>query len=299
MSHLQVGAHVSASGGLWNAIERAVGIEAEAIQLFPSAPQSWRPTKHTPEAFQRFRSAREESGIGEVWMHCIYLVNLATEKPEQLEKSIDAVVNALSVAHHTGAQGVVLHTGSHKGAGLDAVLGQVAGALRQVFDQAPGEAVLALENAAGHGGVIGKEFAELGAILQAVDHPRLQVCVDTCHAFAAGYNLADPAGVEEMLDTFDRDIGLDHLAVWHVNDSMMELGGLRDRHQNVGEGHIGNAGFRVWLAALGARDEIRARAMLLEVPGFDGDGPDLKNVRRLKRLRNAAEKAAVAASDRG
>ncbi len=297
MSHLQVGAHVSSSGGLWKAIERAVDIEAEAIQIFPSAPQSWRLTRHTPEAFDRFRSAREEAGIGEVWMHCIYLVNLATEKPEQLEKSIDAVVNALTVAHNAGAQGVVLHTGSHKGAGLDAVLDQVAGALRQIFDQAPGEAVLALENAAGHGGVIGKEFAELGAILSAVDHPRLQVCVDTCHAFAAGNNLADPAGVEEMLDTFDRDIGLDHLAVWHLNDSMMELGGLRDRHQNIGDGYIGNAGFRVLLAAVGARDEIRARAMLLEVPGFDGDGPDLKNVRRLKRLRNAAEKAAVATSD--
>lgn len=289
MARLQVGAHVSSSGGLWKAIGRAVDIEAEALQLFPSSPQMWRQTRHKPEAYERFRKERAEAALGEAWMHGTYLVNLATDNPEQLDKSIDAVVNALTVAHTAGAQGVVLHTGSHKGAGLDAVLSQIAGAITDILEQAPGEAVLALENAAGHGGVIGKQFAELGAIVAAVDHPRLRVCVDTCHAFAAGYNVADAQGVTEMLDEFDSDIGIDRLAVWHVNDSKMALGGLRDRHENIGDGHIGTEGFATFIDAIAARDEIPARALLLEVPGIEDGGPDLENVQRLKKIRDAAE----------
>jgi deoxyribonuclease-4 len=289
VKHLQVGAHVSASGGLWKAVERAVAIEAEAIQVFPSAPQNWRATNHTPEAYARFIEARAGAGIGEVWMHSTYLVNLATESAEQLEKSIAAVVNALNVAHRAQAQGVVLHTGSHKGAGLDGCLGQIAGALERVFEQAEGGAVLALENAAGHGGTIGRDFGELGAILRAVDHPRLQVCVDTCHAYAGGHNLASVEGAEAMLAEFDRDIGLEHLVVWHVNDSKMGLGDQRDRHANIGEGHIGLEGFRNWLGVTMRVPEITASAMLLEVPGFGDDGPDLENVRRLRAIRDAVE----------
>lgn len=285
---LYAGAHVSSSGGLWTAVERGVAIEAEALQIFPSAPQNWRPTNHTDQAYERFKKARNEAGIAEVWVHCIYLPNLATDKPDQLQKSIDSVVDALTVAHRAEAKGVVLHTGSHMGNGVESVLPQVAAALRRILDEAPGEAVLALENAAGHGGVIGKEFSELGTILREVKHPRLHVCVDTCHAFAAGYNLADPAGLEAMLDEFDREIGLEHLVVWHLNDSKMGLGGLRDRHENVGDGQIGNAGFINWMAGIAKRSDIPARSMLLEVPGIEDNGPDLENVRRVKALREQA-----------
>ncbi len=291
MKHIHVGAHVSSSGGLWKAVERGVAIEAEALQIFPSAPQNWRPTNHTPEAYSRFTEARTAAGLGEVWLHCIYLVNLATEVPEQLDKSIAAVVNALTVADRAGASGVVLHTGSHKGAGLEASLPQVVGAIERIFAEAPGAAVLALENAAGHGGTIGRDFLELGTILRAVGQPRLQVCVDTCHAFAGGYNLADPVGVQEMLQEFDREVGLQHLAVWHLNDSKQGLGDQRDRHENIGEGRIGTEGFRVWLDAIARVPEIPANTMLLEVPGFDNDGPDLENVRRMKAIRDEVEAA--------
>ena len=286
-SQLQVGAHVSSSGGLWKAVERGVAIGAEALQVFPSAPQNWRPTNHTPEAYARFLEARTAAAIGEVWVHCIYLVNLATEAPEQLEKSIAAVVNALTVADRIGGSGVVLHTGSHKGGGLDGCLPQVAGALERILSEAPGSAILALENAAGHGGTIGRDFLELGTILRAVSSPRLQVCVDTCHAFAGGYNLADPEGVQATLEEFDREVGLQHLAVWHLNDSKQGLGDQRDRHENIGDGRIGTEGFTVWLDAIARVPEIPARAMLLEVPGIADDGPDAENVRRVKEIRAA------------
>ena len=285
MTHIAVGAHVSSSGGIFNAIANAEEIEAEAFQIFPSNNRTWRKTNHKPEAIAKFKQLREASAIGEVWFHNIYLPNLATDDAEQLEKSVDSVVNALTVADAVDAEGVVMHTGSHRGRGLDAVLDQVVDTLSRILEESPGDAVLALENAAGQGGVIGGTFAELGAILNAVGSPRLHVCFDTCHAFAAGYNIADREAMKAVVREFDGEIGLDHLVVVHANDSKMELGGNRDRHENIGDGHIGADGLRVAMA----EPAFQGRTWLLEVPGIDGDGPDLENVRRLKRIRDEVD----------
>ena len=212
-------------------------------------------------------------------------MSLAAESDEQYAKSIDSVVNALAVADRAGAEGVVLHTGSHMGKGFDAVLSRVAAAIEQIFEQAPGGCVLALENTAGHGGTIGGRFAELGAILEAVSSPRLRVCLDTCHTFAAGYDIATPEGMKQTIAEFDAEIGLEKLAVVHANDSKMELGSERDRHENIGDGHIGYDGFRTILA----EPAFAGRPFLLEVPGIEGDGPDEENIRRLKRIRDAVD----------
>ena len=291
MATIAVGAHVSAAGGIFTAVERARAIEAEALQIFSSPPQTWRATQHTPEALAQFRAQHAASALGEVWIHNIYLANLATETAEQLERSIASVVSALTVAEGIGARGVVLHTGSHKGAGLAPLLDQVTDALRQILDRAPGTATLALETMAGQGGTIGKEFEELGALLRALPSPRLQVCLDTCHTFAAGYELRTPAGVDATMRAFDDAIGLEHLAVVHANDSKTPLGGLRDRHENIGDGHIGAEGFR----AICAHPAFRGKTFLLEVPGMPserhpkGDGPDLENVRRLRAIRDEVD----------
>ena len=279
---IAIGAHCSASGGLWRTIERAVEIEAEAVQFFGASPRAWRPTNHKPEAYERFRALRAESGIGQAWLHGSYLVSLAARSEEQHEKSIASVVNALSVAARAGADGVVLHSGSHLGRGFEAVLPEVVSALARIFDEAPEGPLLALETAAGQQGPIGGNFAELGAILDASGSPRLRVCLDTCHTFAAGYDIATPEGMADTLDEFEREIGLELLAVIHANDSKQELGSGRDRHENIGDGHIGYEGFRTILA----EPAFAGRALLLEVPGIEGDGPDLENIRRLKRLRD-------------
>lgn len=278
----QVGAFVSSSGGIENVIERAEAIEAEAAMTFGSNNRTWRKTVHKPESVEKFRELHAASSVGEVWLHNIYLANLATDKPELLEKSIDCVVNGMTVADSLGVDGVILHTGSHQGRGFEAMLSQIKDSLQEILAQSPGDAVLALENAAGQGGVVGSDFAELGEILKAVDSPRLQVCFDTCHGFAAGYDLASEAGVSETLEQFDGEVGLDHLVVLHANDSMMELGEHRDRHDNIGDGHIGTDGFTVMME----QPALQGRAWLLEVPGIEGDGPDLENVDRLKRIRN-------------
>ena len=278
---IAIGAHCSAAGGLWTAVERAIAIRAEAVQLFGSSPRAWRQTQHKPEAYERFRTLREEAGLGEAWLHGNYLVNLAAERDDQYERSIDAVVHALTVAHEAGAQGVVLHTGSHMNVGLAAALPRVVEALERVLGAAPGDAVLALETAAGQGGTIGS-FDDLGAILEAVGSPRLQVCLDTCHVFAAGHDVRTPEGVATVAAAFDATIGLDYLAVVHANDSKGELGGGRDRHENIGDGEIGRDGFR---AILGS-PAFAGKTLLLEVPGIEGVGPDLENVQRLKALRD-------------
>jgi deoxyribonuclease-4 len=286
VAQVSIGAHVSSSGGIFTAIERGVAIEAESLQIFPSAPQTWRPTNHKPEAIERFRELREQHGIAQVWVHNIYLANLAAEDPAQLEKSVGSVVNALRVTEAIGAQGVVLHTGSHRGRGFEAVAEQVTGALTRILKEAPGEPLLALENTAGQGGTIGARFGELGELLRAVDSPRLAVCFDTCHAFAAGYDIAQEEGLAAAMEELDREVGFDRLAVVHANDALMKLGSGRDRHENIGDGHIGADGFRRIFAHPG----FAGRAFLLEVPGIppeDGskaDGPDLENVRRLRAL---------------
>lgn len=287
---IQVGAHVSSSGGIFTAIDRAVEIEAEAVQIFCSAPQMWRATKHQPEAIERFRERHAEAGLGETWIHNIYLANLATEDAEQLEKSVGSVVNALQVGAAIGARGVVLHTGSHKGAGIEAVADRVVAALERILEETPSEVILALENMAGQGGTIGKEFSELGLLIERVGSPRLQVCFDTCHAFAAGYDIRTAAGLDAAMAEFDSAIGLERLAVVHANDSKTPLGGLRDRHENIGEGHIGREGFEV----ICGHPAFAGKAFMLEVPGFateerpKPDGPDLENVRRLKAIRDSA-----------
>ena len=279
-ARIAIGAHCSAAGGLWKAVERAGAIEAEAVQLFGSSPRAWRQTQHQPEAYERFRALCAEAALAAAWLHGNYLVNLAAERDDQFEKSIESVVHALTVAHEAGAQGVVLHTGSHMNAGLAAVLPRVVEALERTLGTAPGAAVLALETAAGQGGTIGS-FEDLGAILEAVGSSRLQVCLDTCHVFAAGHELRTPEGVATMAAAFDATIGLERLAVVHANDSKGELGSGRDRHENIGDGEIGTGGFR---AILGS-PAFAGKTLLLEVPGIEDDGPDLENVQRLKAIR--------------
>ena len=287
-ARIQVGGHVSSSGGIFNAVTRAQEIGAEALQIFVSSPQMWRASNHTPEATAKFRELHAAAGLGEVWVHNIYLANLATETPEQLERSMASVVNALTVGAEIGARGVVLHTGSHHGVGLAPFLDQVRDALMQILDRTPSGTTLALETMAGQGGTIGKEFEELGALLRAVDSARLQVCLDTCHTFAAGYELRTPEGVAATMSAFDDAIGIEHLAVVHANDSKTPLGGLRDRHENIGDGYIGADGFR----AICAHPAFAGKAFLLEVPGLPtekhpkGDGPDAENVARLKAIRD-------------
>ena len=284
---MKIGAHVGASGGLITAFERAQDIGAEAIQIFGAPPQMWRRRKIREEECEAFRAGMEETGIEPVFLHGPYLINLATDKPEQLTKSKDALSADVQLASAIGAKGVIFHVGSHKGAGFEKVLPQMVAALQEVLDGTPDDAWIILENSAGQGGSVGSKLAELGAIIKEAGSPRLKVCLDTEHAYAAGYNLADPKGMDDAMSEFDREIGLAQLVVVHANDSKIELGGGVDRHENIGKGHIGRKGFEVIMA----HPAFAELPLLLEVPGLEDEGPDKPNVKLLKSIRKKVTKS--------
>jgi deoxyribonuclease-4 len=281
---LRIGAHVSSAGGCQNVFERALAIEAEAVQLFISAPQQWKAPAVTEEQAAAFMAARDAAAIP-VFFHGVYLINFGSQDPLILSRSVESLTNYLVWADRLGAVGTIFHVGSHLGAGFDEVAPQACRLMREVLEASNARSLLILENNAGQGNCMGRSFAELGALIRGLDSdPRLAVCLDTCHAFAMGYDIATREGCELAMTEFDREIGLARLAAVHANDSKMPLGGVRDRHENIGDGHIGYDGFRTILAHPAFRDV----PFLLEVPGIENKGPDLENVTRLKRLRTEA-----------
>lgn len=279
---MKIGAHVHASGGVGNSLDRAVKIGAEAAQVFASAPQSWRYKEQTKETGDLVRAKAAACGVSPLFFHGIYLINLATANPEHLAKSVDSLCFYQRTADLMGVQGTIFHIGSHKGAGLDETIGQIVDAIKQVLDNTPEGPWLILENSAGMGQSIGSKFSELGRVMDGVASSRVRVCLDTAHAFAAGYNIADPEGIETAMDEFAREIGLENLVAVHANDSKVPLGAGIDRHENIGHGHIGLDGFRVIMSHPAFRDV----PFLLEVPGFDNEGPDAENVAILKQIRD-------------
>jgi deoxyribonuclease-4 len=282
---MRIGAHVSTAGGLDKGIERAQAMGAETIQIFGAPPQSWRRRVYSPQEAEAFRSQAAAADIWPIFIHGIYLVNLATSNPENLIKSQDALIADMVLSSAIGVKGVIFHIGSHRGAGYANVFGQIVDSVRRVLAETPEDTWLILENSAGMGDSVGRRFGELAAVMKEVASPRLKVCFDTQHAFSAGYDVATADGLAATLDEFEREMGLAHLVAIHANDSKCPLAGGVDRHENIGEGHIGRAGFEVIMAQPAFRD----LPFLLEVPGFPREGkkpegPDKENVDRLKAI---------------
>ena len=281
---MKIGAHVSTAGGISNAVSRGQEIGCEAIQIFGSSPQPWAFKPVPGEQIELFKQSMADAGIGPVFLHAIYLINLGTPNRDNLQKGIDSLVNYMNLAASIGAAGVIFHPGSHGGRGYETVLPQTVDAIKTVLDASPDGPCLAVENMAGMGQHIGARFDELGGIFQAVDSPRLKICLDTQHAFAAGYDLTNPQGIQAMLDDLDAGPGSASVAAVHANDSKRACGSGVDRHDNIGEGFIGEEGF----AAIMGNPAFADVPFLLEVPGFEGKGPDRRNIDILKKIRQQA-----------
>ena len=282
---MKIGAHVSTAGGIATGFERATAIGAECIQIFESAPQQWGTARLDDAQVAEFRDRMAASGIEPVFIHGKYLMNLASADAKIFKTSASTLRSSLNIAGRIGARGVIFHTGSHKGLGLEAVFEQICESARSVLAETPEDAWMIFENSAGQGGTIGSKFSDLGQILKRIDNPRAKVCIDTCHAFAAGYDLRNADGVAATMAELEREVGLENVAAVHCNDSKTPLGAGRDLHANIGEGHIGRAGFEAMLAHP-AFDDI---PLLLEVPGFGidgaGKGPDKPNLDLMKEIR--------------
>jgi deoxyribonuclease IV len=273
-----LGAHCS--GGVKKALERGVEMGADAVQLFPQSPRAWRFPDHDPEELARFPERRAELGIGAVLVHALYLVNLATTNKEVYGKSVTTLCRTAEVASAIEADAVVFHVGSHLGAGFEAGLEQVVPAIEQALERCSGDTWLLMENSAGAGGTIGRSIEELATLYERLGrHPRLGVCVDSCHLYVSGCDVGDPAAMDALLAELDGAIGLDRLRALHVNDANAPLGSNRDRHANVGEGELGER-----LGAFLAHPAVQELPAILEVPGKDGGGPDADEVRKLKEL---------------
>ena len=278
---MKIGAHVKTSGGVDKAVDRAEEIGAETIQIFSGAPQAWRRKTYADAEVAAYRKRVAETGIGPAFIHGLYLVNLATENPELLAKSCEALVAEMNAAHLLGAKGVIFHLGSHKGAGYEARFHQVVEYCAKVVEATPDDAWLILENSAGMGGSVGSKFSELGTIINECATDRIKVCLDTQHSFAAGYDLKSRDGIERAMAEFDREIGVERLVAVHANDSKCALGGGLDRHENIGDGHLGNDGF----ATIMSHPAFAEVPFLLEVPGYGDEGPDKASVDALKAIR--------------
>lgn len=274
-----IGAHVSAAGGLFPAIAHGEALGVEAIQIFGSSPQQWFTKMPTVKDAEEFKKLQKKSAIKAVYLHAPYLVNLASDNPEQWDKSVKCLSEHLKIAEMIDANGLVFHTGSKGTAEHEGALQRVAKGMKKVLSEVSGNAKLILENSAGGGNKIGNIPEDIGKILKLVKSPRAAVCLDTAHAFEAGQIEAYTGPkIKEFFDRWDKAIGLENIVALHANDSKTKFDSHHDRHENIGQGFIGLAGFK----ALAKEKRIAHTAWLLEVPGYENEGPDKKNVDTLK-----------------
>src|SRR2546427_10753069 len=276
-----LGAHVDSSGGLHLAYERAKAMGAEAIQVHPTPPGFWGSPKLDENRIATFKEAAAKHGHPPFYFHAVYLINLAGDDSTMRQRSESTCAGYLKAADALGVNGVIFHTGSHKGAGFEARLPSITEHIRHVLERAdPKHARLLIENNAGLGGCVGARFEEIAQMLSALDgDQRVSVCFDTCHAFASGYDERNAAEVKKTVDELDRVVGLKKVEVIHCNDSVTGLASNRDRHANIGDGQIGEEGFRALLP-----EPPPARLpFILEAPG-GGGRPHAQPGARVKRF---------------
>ncbi len=274
------GAQVKQAGGLLAALRRAEAMGAEVMQVFAQSPRQWRYPEGNAARAVEFRDAWVESPtVRKVVCHAPYLINLCAADPKTYERSSACFAVNLRAAEAMGAAGLVVHLGSHLGAGLDARLGVLVAALRAAVDEA--QCPILLENTAGAGGTIGRSFDELARVVdEAGGDAGLGVCLDTQHAWAAGMSFDTVPAADALVDEIDATVGLTRLACLHLNDSKVARGAGLDRHENVGRGAIGRAPFR----ALLGHPRLQGLPAILEVPGTENQGPDRKELAAVRRL---------------
>lgn len=278
MSNLRrVGGHVG--GGLSSAIANTQAIGGNCLQIFAGSPRMWARSLWSEDVTKKFIEDIITHDLNPVYIHALYLTNLASDNPELVEKSIAALVMDMKNSAAINGRGVVLHIGSHQGRGWEFARTLVIQSIKEVLSKTPDNSFLLLENSAGQKGKIGS-LSELADILNAINSPRLKVCLDTAHAFEAGYNFATDQGLQIWLEEIEKTIGYGNIELLHLNDSKTPLGSGRDNHQNIGDGYIGTDG----LKRLINHPKLSGLPLILEVPGIEGIGPDKENIDRVKNL---------------
>jgi deoxyribonuclease-4 len=282
-----VGAHVSTAGGLVQAHERAVERGCEAMQVFNQSPRAWRPTRWKPDDVAQFLELQRDGPIESVVIHAVYLINPATKDREMRKKSADSLIHALSMGDEIRADGVVLHPGSTVGEPQDEALPRVGEMLKHALAESD-RCRLLLENTAGAGNTLGRTFEELRELVDlAGGDKRIGVCLDSCHMYASGFDIATADKLGQVIDRYAELVGMRRLKCLHVNDSMTPLGSNRDRHAIPGEGELGPRGCAAFLS----EPRFEKLPAFFEGPGTSGHAPDKVDVDRMKELRRNGVRA--------
>jgi deoxyribonuclease IV len=281
MNTLLAGAHMSIAGGMHRAFERGLKAGCRTIQVFLKNSNQWKAKPLTEQDRELFRDAQKQSGIRPVMAHDSYLINLASPDKSLWKKSIDAFIEEMERANFLGIPYLIMHPGAHVGAGVEAGIARISDALKRALEIVEPPVAVLLENTAGQGSSIGCSFEHLAAIIEKIpDSNRVGVCLDTCHLFAAGYDIRTEKGYETTMRDFDRLVGVRKIRAFHVNDSKKDLGSHVDRHAHIGEGCIGLEGFRRLI-----NDRRFARIpKILETPKGPDLAEDIMNLTILKKL---------------
>lgn len=245
---LLLGAHLSIAGGVSKAFARAEELGCTAIQIFTKNASQWKSKPLPTKEIEAFASAWENSQVASVTAHDSYLINLAAADGDKRSRSLAAFIDEMERCATLGIPGLVMHPGAHLGAGEDVGLQRIAESLRSIFATAPPQVTVLLENTAGQGSYLGHRFEHLAEIMERVPDGRFGVCFDTCHALAAGYDLTSAEGYQTTMTEFDSLIGTEHIAAFHLNDSLKERGSRVDRHAQIGQGAVALEAFAALMA---------------------------------------------------
>lgn len=277
----RIGAHLSTAGGYNKAVDRAVDIGANALQIFSGSPRTWARKPIDVDELKSFQNYAKEKDIRPLFVHALYLVNLVSENIESVQKSKKVIIHELEFGSHFDCAGLVVHVGSHQGRGWQAVKDDLGLLLKKILSEAKGNVPFLIENSAGQKGKLHSNLGEIRETLDMVGSNRLGWCFDTCHGWAAGYSATGREGGKDLFAAFDEYQLWDALKCIHVNDSRDPFDSHRDRHENIGEGSIP----REELEAILNHPELKNIPIITEVPGFDGNkSPDAENISRLQAI---------------
>ncbi len=270
----RVGGHVSIAGGIQNAISSTINIGGNCLQIFAGSPRLWFRKPFPSDEVEKFLAEKSKNNLDPVFIHALYLVNLASDKEDLVQKSIASLVMDLQNGQAINSAGVVIHIGSHQGRGFEFVQSQLITNIKEIISKTQTTPLL-LECDAGQNGKVGS-LEELSFLIDNIKDDRLGVCLDTAHLFASGYDLREPEKVTALIKKLKDLSLLDKIKLIHLNDSKTACGSARDMHENLGDGQIGLEGLRDFVN----RPELSHLPLILEVPGLDGMGPDKENISR-------------------
>ena len=278
-----IGFHLSIAGGVYKSFEDMHLLKIDAFQVFLKSSNRWEDKPYPKKDIERFHGEKLSNPDIKIFAHSSYLINPAADDRINRNKSLHALIDELNRAGQLGIEWLVLHPGSHKGAGVDCGIERAAELIDAAFEKADSDTGILLETTAGQGNALGSRFDDIAALINASQYSdRLGVCLDTCHVFAAGYDFTTADGMKSMISDFDRAIGLDRLFLIHLNDSKHEAGSNKDRHEHIGKGKIGGEGIQRILL----EPALSHVTVILETPkeGEDKLASDRANLKKVKKL---------------